>query len=278
MKRRACLLLLASAVATKAAVAQTIMVQPGQSQALNISGESGVTYRCASPGACTLGSGTRITNSSGVTLDGFKFQGGQIAVTITGSSGINVRNSTFNEQNGTGILVNGSNRDITLSGNTFTNTKTGCQYGTNNCTGHLANGSPVASMDYGVRVHGGSNIIIDNNTFAGLFNHSISLKEGTTSAEILNNLFDDCGRTCIELGQNLTDPTVHYALVRGNTLQGKALRAINVGNIIGYDLEGNSISTTGQGVNDMGTGFSDGGDGVTSEPRPPRPPPETPAR
>jgi hypothetical protein len=55
--------------------------------------------------------------------------------------------------------------------------------------------------DYGLMLYPGTNIVVYNNVFRGGFNHAISLKISVMDVTITGNRFINCGRHCIELGQ-----------------------------------------------------------------------------
>lgn len=144
MKRTAILVLL---LVAWPALAETIVLQPGHYDALHISGQHDVIYRCAQPGACTMGSGTTIKDSDGVTIDGFAYSGGSIGITIDGSDNVTITRSTFTSQASSGVLVNpgSTSHNIRIIDNNFVNNKTGCnKVDPGNCSGHLADGSPVS--------------------------------------------------------------------------------------------------------------------------------------
>lgn len=237
-------------LATPAAAGETVL-QPGSYGALHINGQSGTTIRCAEAGACRVGSGSTIDNSSGVTLDGLRFEGGGVGLTIEGSRNITVQRSQFIEQSSSGVLIapGRSSSNVVISGNEFRNDRAGCAYtDPGNCTGHLADGSPVAWMDYGLRVYSADGLVVQGNRFGSLFNHAISLKYGVDGARISENQFDSCGRTCIELGQEGGDPgpAVTGTIVSGNAFTGLAMIAIHYGNERGSDAAGNSFAISGR--------------------------------
>lgn len=171
-----------------------------------------------------------------------------------------VRCSTFKEQTGSGILLTGSSSNqVRFQNNTLYNGKTGCQYGNNNCSGQLSNGTPVASMDYGIRIHQANNVEMVGNRFTGpggkgLFNHSISLKESVNYALIQGNIFDACGRNCIEPGQQ--DSNTHdgdiscgTATITGNIFNNVKSTRLLVKNIHRVVYSGNTFNnSTGPNV------------------------------
>ena len=235
-----------------------LALAPGDYGAIEVRDRSGgvLTLRCAEPGACTIGSESSISDSDGVIVDGARFQGGNIALTITGSSNVLVRRSSFIEQTATGVLVapRPASDNIQITENEFRNGSRGCQRNNrDNCSGALRDGTPVASMDYGVRVYAASTIEISKNSFSSLFNHAISLKHSTGLATIVENRFDGCGRICIQLGQEPNtvpsgDRSVTSAVVARNTLQGDALQGILVQNIEKADITDNVIRISGRPI------------------------------
>lgn len=56
--------------------------------------------------------------------------------------------------------------------------------------------------DYGVALYIVEQARIFNNVFSGMYNHDISTKENVGLTEIENNVFINCERHCIEVGQN----------------------------------------------------------------------------
>lgn len=89
--------------------------------------------------------------------------------------------------------------------------------------------NPDGSADYGFAIHIVGAIRIAHSAFIGATGHDISTKERVGYAEVLNNLFIDCARHCIEVGQNANvasrKSTSGMMLVRGNTFE-NALNAI----------------------------------------------------
>ena len=52
------------------------------------------------------------------------------------------------------VIPGATSDNIQIYNNEFRNSKRGCQYtNTSNCSGYLSDGTPVAYMDYGLRVH-----------------------------------------------------------------------------------------------------------------------------
>jgi type IV secretory pathway ATPase VirB11/archaellum biosynthesis ATPase len=257
--------------------AETITLQPGHYDALHINGQSNVTYRCAIAGACSMGSGTKIEHSSGVTLDGFRFDGGMIGVNIAGSDNVTVTHSTFVSQGSAGVSVNPGmvSHNVHIVDNSFQNNRTGCNYlNPSNCSGHLGDGSPVAFMDYGVRVYDADGVVISGNQFGSLFNHAISFKWGVDNSQILDNTFNGCGRVCIQLAQ---DGNMGSVFIDGNTMTGHAMHAISTIHNADVHLGSNTIDINGNG----GDGGGGGGEGGGVEQPPPivhlpDPPIETP--
>lgn len=132
------------------------MLAPGTYPALNLSGKvfGGATIQCAKPGACIL-KNSDLVRVRDLTVDGVLVRSGNVGINIDESQNITIRCSTFVEQTNSGILVNPgrSNERIVLDKNVFHNSRTGCNYVTGDCSGHLSDGSPVANMDYGIRAY-----------------------------------------------------------------------------------------------------------------------------
>ena len=236
----------------------SLVLAPGDYGPIEVRGRSGgvLALRCAEPGACAIGSGSSISDSDGVIIDGARFQGGNIALSIAGSSNVLVRRSSFIEQTATGVLVmpRPVSDNIQITENEFRNGSRGCQRNNrDNCSGALKDGTPVANMDYGVRVYAASTIEISKNSFSSLFNHAISLKHSTGLATIVENRFDGCGRICIQLGQEPNtvpsgDRSVVSAVVARNTLQGDALQGVLVQNIEKAEITDNVIRISGRAI------------------------------
>lgn len=238
------------------ALAESIVLQPGNYNAIRINGQSGVTYTCARAGECNIGAGSSIKNSNGVTLDGLSFRGGSQGLTISGSDNVTVSRSIFTQQSSAGVSVQpgAPSHNVRIIDNQFRNTATGCNYlDPGNCSGRLGNGGIVSYMDYGARLYACDGCEIRGNTFSSVFNHAISLKHSGRDISILDNLFNGCGRTCMELGQEWGGATVQGVVVRGNTLQGAFLNSIRAWNVNGVDMGGNSIGGSGTPV-DWGSG------------------------
>ena len=235
-----------------------LLLAPGDYQALEIRDRSDgvLTLRCSKPGACTIASGSVISSSDGLIIDGARFTGGNIALSITGSSNILIQRSAFVEQTATGILVKPGpvSNNIQITGNEFRNSSSGCQHNNaENCSGMLKDGTPVAEMDYGIRIYAASSIEITRNSFSSLFNHAISLKHSTGSAVIAENTFNGCGRICIQLGQEPNTVPSGYrsvvsAVVARNTLLGDALQGILVQNIEKAEIANNTIKISGRPI------------------------------
>ena len=211
---------------------KTLVLGSGTYSRLNISNRStGVlTLRCATVGQCAVGNGSVVSNVNGVIIDGITITGGTNGLTIKASKNVLVRNSTFVEQTSAGLTANpGSQSDnIQIYDNEFRAATLGCQYGGGYCY-HFPNGEPIAEMDYGVRIYDTRMVEIKGNRFGVMFNHAISLKYSVVSANIENNMFNSCGRTCNELGQNT--PVSGEVLVTGNTFSGQRTYDNAVGNI-----------------------------------------------
>lgn len=59
----------------------------------------------------------------------------------------------------------------------------------------------VYSQDYGVALFKYNGVRITGNTFDGVFNHDISLKQSVSNVVIRANTFKGCGQVCIHAGQ-----------------------------------------------------------------------------
>ena len=67
------------------------------------------------------------------------------------------------------------NDNIQIRDNEFRNAKRGCDpNNSSNCSGYLSDGSPVAEMDYGIRVYDTKTVEISGNRFGTLFDDAIS--------------------------------------------------------------------------------------------------------
>ena len=210
------------AAAAKVNGCKTLVMKAGNYSSLYISSHSGglsgvLTLRCESPGACVFQPNNRATGVDGLIIDGIKVTGGSNGLYIRGKN-ILVQNSTFIEQSSSGVTVipGALSDNIQIYNNEFRNALHGCQYtNTSNCSGYLSDGTPVAHMDYGLRVHDTNVIEVKGNTFGTLFNHAISIKYSVTSSLITSNTFTGCGRNCIDLGQET--PASTEATITGNT-------------------------------------------------------------
>lgn len=196
---------------------KTLVMSAGSYSAFSISSHSGgvLTLRCVSKGACKFASNNRAQNVDGLIIDGIQVSGGSNGIYIRGKN-IKVQNSTFIEQSSSGVTVlPGARSDnVQIYNNEFRNSRRGCQYNTSNCSGNLTDGTPVAYMDYGLRVHDTNYVEIKNNKFSTLFNHGISIKYNVTTSLIDGNTFSACGRNCIDLGQ--ATPASNTATVSSN--------------------------------------------------------------
>jgi hypothetical protein len=233
------------ASATGGSGCKTLVLASGNYAKLTISNRtSGVlTLRCAVQGKCVVGTGNVISNVNGLIIDGIQISGGTMGLRIRGGSrNVLVRRSTFIEQTSAGITVGigTQNDNIQIHDNEFRNAKRGCDPNdASNCSGYLSDGSPVAGMDYGIRVYDTKTVEIKRNRFATLFNHAISLKYTVASALIADNAFNACGRTCVELGQD--SPSCGEATVTGNTFQGTRLVDVYFKNIRKAVVTGNTF-------------------------------------
>ena len=213
---------------------KTLVLTPGTYPRLSISNRtSGIlTLRCSSPGECIVGTGSVVSNVNGLIIDGIQIRGGAEGLRVKGGSkNVLVQRSKFIEQTSAGLTlgIGTQNDNIQIYDNEFRNAKLGCQYNSSNCTGYLSDGSPVAEMDYGLRVYDTKSVDIKGNLFGTMFNHAISLKYSVVSASITNNTFDGCGRTCIELGQD--SPACGEAVGTGNVFKGKRLHDVYFRNL-----------------------------------------------
>jgi hypothetical protein len=207
------------AAAAKVGGCKTLVMAAGNYSSIYITSHSGgvLTLRCASKGTCKFQPNGRATGVDGLIIDGIQVTGGSNGLYIRGMN-ILVQNSTFIEQSSSGVTVMpGSQSDnVQIYNNAFLNTRTGCQYtNTSNCSGRLPDGTPVAHMDYGIRVHNTKTINIRGNRFNRLFNHAISIKYAVVTSVITGNNFEGCGRNCIDLGQET--PASSEATISGNT-------------------------------------------------------------
>lgn len=234
---------------------KTLVMAAGSYPSFNITSHSGgvLTMRCASKGACKFAPNNRATGVDGLIVDGIQVSGGSNGLYIRGKN-IKVQNSTFSAQDSAGLtVIPGSRSDnIQVYNNVFSSTKTGCQYNTSNCSGQLSDGTPVAYMDYGLRVHDTNNIEIKGNKFSTMFNHGISIKYNVTTSLIEGNTFSGCGRNCIDVGQetpasNLT--TISSNAFSGNWTYAVAIRYMRRTVITGNSFAGNGRPNVRQFVN-----------------------------
>lgn len=181
---------------------RTLVLSPGNYPSLSLNGKNfgGATIQCAEPGACRFPNG-KLYNVSNLTVDGIFIAGGNIALDLKGTSNMTVRCSTFHEMEGTGVLVVRNTGSLKLQNNTVINHKLGCSSLNKSECGHKSDGSVLPLTDYGFRLHIVQDAQIIGNRFDGMFNHAISLKERIPTAVINKNTFNNCGRTCLELGQ-----------------------------------------------------------------------------
>ena len=231
--------------ATGGSGCKTLLLAAGTYKKLSISNRTNgvLTLRCATVGKCIVGTESVIANVNGLIIDGIQIKGGNMGLRIRGGSkNVLVRRSTFIEQTAAGITVGiGTvNDNIQIRDNEFRNAKLGCDPNNkSNCSGRLSDGSPVAEMDYGIRVYDTKNVEITGNRFGAMFNHAISLKYAVSRALISGNSFNSCGRTCIELGQD--SPSCSEATVTGNTFQGARLLDVYFKNIKKAVVTGNTF-------------------------------------
>jgi hypothetical protein len=196
-----------------------LVMSAGDYSSLIINGHSGgvLTLRCASAGSCRFRPNGRITGVDGVIIDGIQVTGGNNGLYIRGRN-VLIQNSTFIEQTSGGVTaIPGTQSDnIQIHNNEFRNAKRGCDYrNPSQCSGYLSDGSPVAEMDYGVRVHDTNYVEIKGNRFGTMFNHAISIKYAVVSSLIEGNTFTGCGRVCIDFGQE--SPASTEGTITGNT-------------------------------------------------------------
>ena len=224
---------------------KTVVLASGTYGKLNISNRSSgvLTVRCAVAGTCSVATESVISKVNGLIVDGIQITGGAMGLRITGGSkNVLVQNSTFVEQTAAGVTVGigTQNDNVQIYNNEFRNSKMGCQQNNkSNCSGRLPDGTPVAEMDYGVRVYDTKYVEIKDNRFGTVFNHAISLKYSVVSALIQGNSFNSCGRTCVELGQE--SPASGEATVTGNTFQGSRLLDVYFKNIKKAVVTGNTF-------------------------------------
>ena len=205
---------------------ETIVLAPGTYAAINLSGNNfgGATIQCAEPGKCEFGNSI-LSNVSGLTVDGIKIIGGETGLNMNNIRNITLRCSTMGRQTQTSVLaVKGHN--LIFYRNIIFSSGLGCDLFKPSQCGFQPNGSILADLDYGLRLHFVSGTVkILNNVFTGpiregipqgLFNHSISLKEKVENTVIIGNIFDYCGRNCIEPGQqesNVHDGDISSGIV-----------------------------------------------------------------
>lgn len=204
---------------------KTAILPVGNYPALNISGSfGGGTIRCAQAGKCNAAPNGMI-KASDLTVEGFTIKGGNKGVTLNSARNVTVRCSNFIETENSGVLLDqgGAGCDqIKIHLNNFVAVKTGCHITQKGLCGTLSNGTPIASMDYGIRMYDTGTVDIQKNTFGTLFNHSISTKSNVRYAYVAGNTFNQCGRNCIEPGQepNTTrypNRTSDEIVITGNT-------------------------------------------------------------
>ena len=227
---------------------KTLVMAAGSYSAFSITSHSGgvLTLRCASKGACKFASNNRAQGVDGLIIDGIQVTGGSNGLYIRGKN-IKVQNSTFIEQSSSGVtVIPGSRSDnIQIYNNEFRNSKRGCQYtNTSNCSGQLSDGTPVAHMDYGLRVHDTNNIEIKGNKFGSMFNHGISIKYNVTTSLIEGNTFAGCGRNCIDVGQE--KPAGNLTTVSSNAFSGNWTYAVAIRYMRRTVITGNSFSGNGR--------------------------------
>jgi hypothetical protein len=90
--------------------------------------------------------------------------------------------------------------------------------------------------DYGIAAYVQTRLAVHHNLFSGGFNHAISLKERNHDVTISCNRFVNCGRHCLELGQQTdgrapgqtpNDRTSSRVLVRNNLIEKTEDRLVN---------------------------------------------------
>jgi hypothetical protein len=213
---------------------QTLVLAAGLYPKLNIASHSGgvLAIRCKEPATCVLGTNSVVTNVDGFILDGVQIRGGSNGLTIKASKNVLVQRSKFIEQVGSGITLypGTTNENIQIYNNEFRNAVLGCDPNNHENCFYLSDGSPIAEMDYGLRIYSVASMDIKGNQFGTVFNHAISLKANVLFAYMTRNTFNACGRTCIELGQNTTGECGE-ALVDGNVFKGSRLLDVHISNI-----------------------------------------------
>lgn len=235
----------ASAVKASGYGCKTLIMEAGSYPKLYITSHSGgvLTLRCQSPGTCRFPGDNRAQGVDGLIIDGIQVTGGSNGLYIHGRN-ILVQNSTFIEQTSSGVTVIPSatrSDNIQIYNNEFRNAKRGCEYtNPSNCSGQLPDGSPVAEMDYGLRVHDTNYIEVKGNTFGTMFNHAISIKWSVVSSLIQGNTFPGCGRVCIDLGQQT--PASIESTITGNTFGSERVSGVTVRYIIRAVITGNTFA------------------------------------
>ena len=164
-----------------------------------------LAIRCKEPATCVLGTNSVVTNVDGFILDGVQIRGGSNGLTIKASKNVLVQRSKFIEQVGSGITLypGTTNENIQIYNNEFRNAVLGCDPNNHENCFYLSDGSPIAEMDYGLRIYSVASMDIKGNQFGTVFNHAISLKANVLFAYMTGNTFNACGRTCIELAKTL---------------------------------------------------------------------------
>ena len=89
------------------------------------------------------------------------------------------------------------------------------------CTAALSlTRTPIAQMDYGVRVYSANEVVIKDNRFGTLFNHVISLKSLVTLATITGNTFTDNRTGLYYFVAGACGSTAVPATITGNSFDG----------------------------------------------------------
>lgn len=57
------------------------------------------------------------------------------------------------------------------------------------------------ALDYGLRLHATTNVLVRGNKFTGVFNHQLATKENVSNILVDRNIFTGCGQVCVHIGQ-----------------------------------------------------------------------------
>jgi Right handed beta helix region len=185
-----------------------------------------------------IGSALKVQGSY-IVVDGLYFAGGNYGLHVFEAQAVRIARSQFREQLCRGVVVNilepvslphPPARNVLIENNYFFNKSPP------NTTGGCAGGTWL--MDYGVALHDGGPYVVRKNLLEGYFHHGVSVKERVSRADILDNIFHDCGRWCIEVGQqvdllyadgSLEESTNETALVAGNQMTARSSNSAQLG-------------------------------------------------